>query len=249
MTVQARFADAILDPSFPVPSGLSDPAGRAAGQRFDVYRNNVVSGLTGALETAFPVVRRLLGKGNFRILARAFLRAHPPRTPVLILWGNELADFLTTFEPARPLGYLPDVARLEQALRESYHSADADPLDAATLMSLAPDALLTARFEVAPALRVLSSLWPIHAIWRFNREPGAPKPVMAPEDVMITRHGFDPTPVLLPAGGAAFVRSLAAGAPLGEALSTPGVPKDFDLTETIGLLLEGGALTGIGGPK
>ena len=46
----AQFVPALLDPEAAIPPGLVDRAGRAAGKRFDVYRNNVAVGLADALE-------------------------------------------------------------------------------------------------------------------------------------------------------------------------------------------------------
>ncbi len=238
---QAQFRAALLDPAAAVPGGLTDPAGRPAGRRFAVYRNNVAVALTEALETGFPVVRRIVGVEFFRALAGAFLRAHPPTSPVLMGYGAELPGFLAAFPPVRHLGYLPDVARLELAVRESYHAADMPPIGPD---ALAPGAdLMAARVTLAPALRLVRSAWPLHGIWRANTETGAPQPGQTAEDVLVTRPDFDPVVARLPEGGAAFVAALVRGRPLAEAAAAPGA--GFDPGPTLGLLLSGGAVTAI----
>jgi len=246
MSGQAAFAAALLRPADPVPAGLTDPQGRPAGKRFDIYRNNVVVSLAEALGLAFPVVKKLVGETNFGVLARAFVSVHPPEDPRLARWGTALPGFLETFAPVRPLGYLPDVARLEQAIRESYHAADAAPFDPAVLAGLDAAALMEARLAVAPAVRLVASRWPVFSIWRFNTEDAAPKPQMAAEEVLVSRPGYDPLPALLPPGGVAFLTALAGGASLGTALAAPGVPEDFDLDTTLARVLQGGALTTTG---
>ena len=60
---------------------------------------------------------------------------------------------------------------------------------------------------------------------------------------MILRPGFDPEPHRLPPGAAVFLASLQAGNPLIAALA--GTAEGFDLTETLGLLLQGNAVIGI----
>lgn len=246
MSGQAGFAAALLDPARPVPEGLVAPGGRPAGKRFDVYRNNVVVSLTEALGVAFPVVKKLVGEANFRVLARAFLQDHPPRTPRLMLWGDELPAFLEGFAPVASLGYLPDVARLEQAIRESYHAAEAPPFDAGALAELDFEGLMALRLTLAPSVRLLASRWPVLSIWRYNTEAGAPKPMMAAEAVLVSRPGFDPAPALLPEGGVAFLSALGRGESLGAALETPGLPDPFDIDTTLGLVLNGAALTSPG---
>lgn len=246
MTGEAAFLEALFAPGQAAPDGLTDPAGRPAGKRFDVYRNNVVVSLTEALGVAFPVVRKLVGDTNFRVLARAFLAQHPPRDPRLMLWGDALPAFLEGFAPARSLGYLPDVARLEQALRESYHAADAPAFDPAVLADLTAEALMGLRLTVAPSVRLVASAWPVLSIWHYNTRPGAPKPRMAPEEVLVARTGFDPKPLPLPAGGVAFVGALRDGATLGDAIAAAGVPDDFDLDAALGCILTSGALTAEG---
>ncbi|WP_095590178.1 DNA-binding domain-containing protein [Actibacterium ureilyticum] len=243
---QTDFRTAILDARVAAPAGLVDPEGRPAGKRFDVYRNNVAVSLTEALKTAFPVIRKLLGDENFAGIAGLFLRQHPPTSPLLMFYGAEFPDFLAGFEPVRHLGYLADVARLELALRHSYHAADATPVAPQAFQDMTPQALMAARLRLAPAVQLLRSHWPIHAIWQFNQPQGGPKPEMRPESILITRPDYDPVPHLLPAGGGALVAALGDGQPLGNAVATATTKApDFDLAATLGLLIGGGAITEI----
>ncbi len=240
---QSQFAGALLDPDAEAPMGLVDPQNRPAGKRFDVYRNNVAVSLSEALETGFPVVRKLLGEQNFRSLAAVFFRERPPSTPLLMHYGEELPGFLDSFPPLAHLPYLSDVARLELAIRRSYHAADASPVDPSDLSSLDSDVLVSARFGLAPAVRVISSRWPILGIWRRNKIDGSPKPEMRPEDVIVARRDFDPEPRILPPGGAEFVRQLMGGLSVGEALEAVSGFDGFDLTATFSELLAGAAIT------
>lgn len=239
---QTAFHAALLDPDHAVPAGLTGPGGAPAGKRFAVYRNNVAVGLTQALETGFPVLRRLLGDAFFAALAGVFLRAHPPRSQLMMHYGAEMPEFLAGFPPVAHLAYLPDVARLELALRAAYHAADAAPLPVATLASLPPDRLMAARLRLAPAVRLIRSAHPVHGIWLANTAADAPPPRPGPEDALILRPGFDPTVHCLPPGGGAFVAALCAGATVGDAADAAG--PDHDLTATLALLLDGGAIVG-----
>ena len=62
-----------------------------------VYRNNVAVGLIGALEARYPVSRRIAGDELFRAMARAFVRAHKPRSPVMIAYGAEFPEFMPEY--------------------------------------------------------------------------------------------------------------------------------------------------------
>lgn len=241
MTGQQDFTRALLDPDRPAPEGLGAPDGGRVGKRFDVYRNNVAVSLTEALVTGFPVLHRLLGDEFFRAMAGVFLRAHPPEDPRLFLYGGRMPGFLERFPPVAQLPYLPDVARLELGLRQSYHAADAPPLDVA---GLDPEAVLALRPRMAPSAMVLRSRFPILDIWRANTEPGAPKPGTAAQSVLITRPGFDPKPHLLPEGGFELARALKGRATIAEAMArvtaeAPGA----DLGAVLTLFLTSDALT------
>ncbi len=238
--MQAIFAAALLDPDAAVPSGLVDATGRPDAKRFAVYRNNVASSLTRVLEAAFPVVRKLVGAEFFAAMAGEFLRTHPPQTRLMMLYGTEFAKFLEGFGPVAKLGYLPDVARMEQAIRESYHAADAAPVAPQVLARLDGQALLASRLVLAPSLRLIRSGWPVHAIWLANAKDGPP-PRPGAQDVVVLRPEFDPKPHLLPPGGGAVIAGLLNGETVDVALS--GAGPDADLAAILTVLLTHGAVT------
>jgi hypothetical protein len=240
---QATFRAAMLDPDAAVPEGIVNPDGAPAQKRFDVYRNNVAVSLSDALETAFPVVRKLVGDEFFRAMAGVYLRKHPPKTPLMMYYGDAMPQFLGRFGPTKSIGYLPDIARIELALRHAYHAADETPVAADALTAIAPDALMCAKLRVAPAVQTVVSDFPIAAIYRANTDDTAPKPIMQPEAVLITRATFDPQIHTINAAGAACVKALQKGQPLGQAMATSDAT--LDLGAVLGLLLAQSAITEI----
>lgn len=244
MTVtQSVFRAALLDPGLPVPKGLCNTREQPATRRFDVYRNNVAAGLSDALETAFPVIRAIVGDAFFRAMAGVFLRTHPPASPLIMFYGAQMPAFLAGFPPVRHLPYLPDIARIEIALREAYHAADAAPVASETLAVLDPARLDAVRITLAPALRLIVSDYPVHGIWQATARQGAPKPQMRPEAVLVTRPGFDPQIDPLDPGGVAAIRALMAGAPMGAAMAGGG--EALDQAALLTLLITRGAIVAI----
>lgn len=240
---QAAFKTAILDPQAAVPAGIVNPDGTPAAKRFDVYRNNVAVSLSDALEAAFPVVRKLVGDAFFRAMAGVYLRKHPPKSPLMMFYGEHMPGFLRRFAPAKSIGYLPDVAAVELAMRHAYHAADTTPVAPQALAEIAPDALMSLRMRIAPATQVIVSDFPIHAIYRANTRQDAPKPVMHPEAVLITRHAFDPELHAINAAAAACIAALKSEQSLGQAMAT--TDDTLDLGHVLGLLLAQGAVTEI----
>ncbi len=241
MVDQSTFGTALLDPETPPPPGLTDAEGRPAGRRFNVYRNNVAASLTDALATGFPVIAKLLGDEFFKAMAGIFLRAHPPGDPRLQLWGAKFPGFLARFEPVAHLPYLPDMARLELGLRQSYHAADATPLPIA---GRDPAEVLALKPRLAPATLILRSRFPIYSIWQKNTGQPDLKIDWQPETVLITRPEFDPKVHLLPEGGHTFSRHLKGRLTLAEAVTaTQTIDTDVDASAILTLILSSGALT------
>ncbi|MFL4471961.1 putative DNA-binding domain-containing protein [Tateyamaria armeniaca] len=247
---QSQFRSALLDPEARPPDGLRDAQGRPAIKRFDVYRNNVTVALIEALGTAFPVLHKLLGTQNFDHLARLFARAHPPETPLMMHYGAAMPAFLEGFAPLSHIAYLPDVARLELALRRSYHAADAPEFDAGRLGAVSPDALMASTLTLAPAVELIASRWPLVDIWRFNTIDDAPKPRASAQSALITRAAFDPEPHPLDPAQTEWVARIMSGASLAAAQDAAGaIDAAFDLTPLLSLLIQNNAIADVTTPK
>lgn len=238
------FGAVLLNPDRATPQGVSGPHGKAAIKRFNVYRNNVTHSLVTALSEIFPAVAMILGDENFRMIAREFLRVHPPRSRLVFEYGHGFGDFLAGFEPIRHLKYLPDVARLERAWLDAFHAADRTPLAPADLAALPPEALAEARFTPDPAMHLLRSDYAVHTIFTAHRTGPMPDRIDAgiAEAALVTRPALDVQVRGLNRGQFAFLYALANGAALQQAAGAaleadPG----FDLSAAIALMLESGA--------
>jgi hypothetical protein len=240
--MEAAFAAALLDPDAAVPAGIVDPMGRPAPKRFSVYRNNVASSLTRALEAAFPTVRKLVGDEFFAAMAGVFLRVHPPTSRIMMLYGDDLPGWLEGFPPVARLGYLPDIARLDQAMRESYHAADSQPLPEEAFQRLLGGDIADLRLRLAPSLRLVRSRWPVQSIWAASHEAG-PTPEPGAEAALVLRPLFDPRPHRLSAADGAFVAALLEGQTLGQSLEPAG--GTVDLPAVLALLVSGRAIIGV----
>src|SRR5258705_690299 len=146
--------------------------GLAPEARLAVYRHHVLTSLTAALETTFPVVARLVDPRFFRFACDRYVRAEPPAGPCLFEYGATFPDFLAAFEPSRHLAWLPDVARLEWAMNAALHAPDAAPLTAEALRAQPAGTPETAALALHPSVTLLESAWPGDAIWRANQADG-----------------------------------------------------------------------------
>ncbi len=247
-TVQKSFALSLLDRAREPPAGI-----RAAGQasvkgRFDVYRNNVFSSLVEALATRFPVCRALVGDEFFRAMAGVFVEMSPPRSPVLMFYGDDFGAFIDTFPPASSVPYLGDVARLEAARTHAYHAADAEPLSVDELAALTPYAWERLRVTLHPSMQLVTSTYPIVSIWEAHLEAGRSSPVepAPPEDALVARPDLTVDVRRLLPGGSVFLSRLAGQATLGDAFEGAAAAEPaFDLIANLTALLVSRIVVGL----
>ncbi|MDO9416710.1 HvfC/BufC N-terminal domain-containing protein [Pararhizobium sp.] len=246
MALQTRFSDALRDRSRPLPSGLTSWNLIEPQRRFDIYRNNVAVGLSGALASRFPAAQQIVGVAFFRAMAQMFIAAFPPRSPLLLAYGDDFGDFVETFEPAAGLPYLADIIRLEAARGRAYHAADCQPLDAAALADVPPEQLASLVLEPHPSLTILRSSYPVVTIWTMNAGeiPMAAVEDWSGEDALVVRPGMTVEVRRLPSGGAVFVRALQHGKDLGTAYEMATDESGlFDLSANLAGILQAGAFT------
>ena len=243
---QAEFAAALRDPA---PDAVPDGFSGLARQRFRVYRNNVRVALIEALAAAYPAIRRIVGQPFFDEMARVYVSDRPAQARTLNLYGADFADFVAGFAPARDLPYLADVARLERAVLESLHAADAPALDPAALAALGGD-IATARLAPHPATRLVRSAWPVAGIWRANAGDEAPVGELVfsaePAGALVLRPGLSVrVDALAPAESAFAAALLAGGDAMAAQAEATSIDEGFDVVPAFRTLLAAGTFAGL----
>jgi hypothetical protein len=242
--LQAAFRDALLadDERAVAAQILDDDLGAPA--RLAVYRHHVFTSLTAALEATFPVVCRLVDRRFFGWLADRYIREHPPAGPCLFEYGGGLPDFIAAFPACAGLPYLADVARLEWAMNVALHAPDATALGPEALGQVAPWSVL----RLHPSMTLLSSRWPIGALWLAN-QPGADTQTVdlraGGVRLEVRRVADDVVFRALSERAFAFRLALGGGASLEAAVERAlVVDHRFDLASELRALFEGGLVVG-----
>lgn len=249
--LQDGFAAALRDAEQPVPPSVAVRGEMAAARRFAVYRNNSAVSLVDALADSYPVVQALVGDEFFRPMAKVFVERHLPKSPVLLEYGAEFADFIATFPPAAELVFLGDVARVERAWSEAYHAVDAKPLEIAALGEIDENMLAEAQFRLHPSVRLVASDHPAVSIWQGHNADGAAREdvlravIQQPEKGMIMRPTVDVKAHILSHATFAMVAALGAGRCLGEAAEEAAIETADDLAGMLGFLFASGAIVAV----
>jgi hypothetical protein len=212
--------------------------GDRARERLEIYRNNVMANASLALGAIYPIVHKLVGAEFFKGLAHAYCGAHPSTSGDLNEMGGALADFVQTFPPAKPLPYLPDVARLEWLAHKAHYAADHAPLDAENLASIREIDYLRLAVTLHPAAAVLVSEFPIHRIWEVHQDDYhgeiAVELGSGGEGILVYRPQFRVAVAKLSRGESAFLQSVTRGVLLGPALEHAlAADARFDLTASL----------------
>jgi Putative DNA-binding domain len=242
----AAFSCALLDPDVATPTVVAGPKSKAAVKRYNVYRNNVTVSLINALAAAFPATLRISGVDFFRAMARFYVRATPPTSPLLFDYGQDFPDFIERYEYAQSVPCLADVARIERAWLDAYHAADVQPLMPHDLAAIPSERLPNTVLRPHPATRVIRSRFSAVTIFTASRSdsPASRVEVVEPQDALLTRPALEVEVRRLPAGGAIFLSRLMTGEPLGAAASAAfSESPSFDLPANIRGLLEASAFT------
>lgn len=250
---QAEFATALLKPAGPVPMTLHAWNGSDISARFAVYRNNIVVSLVQALAEGFPVVHRLVGDEFFRAMVGIYVRAHPPRSPVLAEYGDGFADWLATFEPSATLPYLADLARLEYARVRAYHAADTPTLAAKALGRClqASTRLDRVHIGIHPSVTAITADWAAASLWAAHQQAGdeaiARVLLDHAESALVLRAGADVLVLPVARADAVFVATLQSAQPLAFAVEAAtlatGTGGPFNLASPLSLLIRHGGIT------
>lgn len=146
-------------------------AGIDPQQRLQIHRNHMRISLSDALAGIHPAVEAMVGAEFFRAVAAEYIARQPPCEPMLYAYGSGFAGFLSDFPPAASLPCLPDLARLEWAMHESFHAADQPGLAADVLAAVPAERLERVSLNLRADARLVASAWPVDSLWRAALMP------------------------------------------------------------------------------
>ena len=237
--LQRAFVDAIFCDHAPIPAAIRSSPGSAHVSRFGVYRNNVIAGLINAVAARYPVVRKLLWEDAFNRVARLYVTAEPPHSPVLLEYGEGFPQFLRSVGEGTSVYYLADVAELEAARTRAYHAADATPLSRDAFSALAPEHTPDLRVTLHPSMQLLKSRFPVVSIWEANQHANDNTiDVWQPECALIARPRLEVEVRRLTPGAHEFLSALAEGCTVGAAIERGmNNTSHFDLAECFRALI------------
>jgi Putative DNA-binding domain len=225
-SLQAEFAAALVRADEDAPRWIAGPLARAV----------------------YPVVARLVGDDFFDHAAARYAVAHPSASGDIHGFGARFGDFLAGLDGAAGLAYLPDTARLEWCLHESFHAGDRDALDARRLAAVDADAYGRLLFELHPSVRLLASSHPVRRLWEIH-QPAYDGPFEVDFDapgerlLIARRAGFEVVVEAVSAGEHVLFEAVQAGSGLGDALARAlAAEPGFDLGGSLGARVQDGTL-------
>lgn len=232
--IQSAFIHAVVTGDDGGIGGIVQASGLDPARRLQIYRNNFLISLGGALAAAFPVLERLVGETYFAQAARRFAAMHPPRVAMLSHYGEDFPAFLTELTGSPDFAYLSDVGAFEWAINHAFHADDAMPEDAAALAHV-PEAL-KGELVLAPhsSARLVTSPYPILDIWRANQPDADPERTVdlgsGGAALLIWRHDLDVVWRSLDPAETAFATALLDMKTLAQAarLAAESGQRDFD---------------------
>lgn len=225
------------EPDAVAAAGLHVRQHALTARGLNAYRANAHAGAGRALRAAYPVLALMLGDESFDSLACALWHRHLPRCGDWGQWGRELPGFVQAAGQLANVPYLADVARVEWAMHAIATAPDPAPdcaVQAHTFELLTRHDPAELGLQLAPYSPPWQSLWPVvslvHAHMPGNGQSGGVDAAWlaqasalleqnAAESVMVWRKGWRPCVREALAGEAAFLKALASGQNLHDALN------------------------------
>ena len=190
----------------------------SALERLAIYGDGYFARLVECLLDDYPALAHLLGAEEFESLARAYVVAHPSRSPSLNAYGAGMVAFLRQ-RPEPWATFAAELAELEWALVTVIHAETRPALAPDALASVRPEDWARARLVPSPALAVLAFRYPVNTFYQAFRAGNAPVlPAPAASAVAVHREGLKLYRHDLEPVAARLLTALARGEPLGVAL-------------------------------
>ena len=206
-------------------------------ERINIYHEMYFLRLIEILEGDFPAVRYAVGEDAFTPIAKDFLVAHPSRYYDLSMLGAKFPKYLRGAKNLKNRAFLADLAKLERSVEEVFDDQQVTSLKTDELLSIPQQRWAEARIGMIPALRLISSRFPINGFMEAFRKEAYPQiPAAKPNWVCIYRRNYEVWRKDLDRPEFTILTALSKGKTVGEALGSaielPEMPKDIGAAVT-----------------
>jgi hypothetical protein len=192
LDLQQRFQRHLLDGDADVAEAVRD-GGIGAARRLAIYHHAYRWRLVEALRDTYGHTLRHLGGERFDAAALAHVEVHPSAHPSLRDYGDGFDATLAATHP--DAGALPELARLDLALRRAFDGPDAPVLTLEALATLDAGRWADAAFELHPTAVRSSVRFNTLQIWQAlddDLDPPPPQPLAEAGEVLVWRRGHRP---------------------------------------------------------
>jgi len=169
----------------------------SAAERLEIYANAYFYRILDCLKEDFPATLATLGADNFHNLVTGYLIEYPPTEPSIAYAGRYMSEFLRHHPLSERWPFIAELARLERTVTEVFHAAEAEPLSAETMRSVAPEDWPALMMRTHPALAIVDCEWRVdellrqietNAVAAVENEPTLDAPAHAPNSILVWRH-------------------------------------------------------------
>jgi hypothetical protein len=139
----------------------SRPAAAASRLEEWEFLTAVVEEADCAILLDFPATLAVVGTDNFAAIVKEYLLEHPPTEPSILYASLYLADFLNVHPFAERWPFIAELARLERAVLDVFHAADAPALSLEALRAIPSEKWPAVKLRAHPAVEIVHSEWRI----------------------------------------------------------------------------------------
>jgi hypothetical protein len=197
-----------------LPSKMLQPI-----QRVGIYHGMYMLRMIEALTVDYAAVAQFLGEHAFEHLVRDYVQQFPSRSYTFNRLGDSLPEYLAASTWKRRT-FLRDLAKLELAMTQVFDEAEAEPLPADAIASIAPEEVADARIIPIPALRLIALDYDANEAFQAFRDEEPIKPRRKKTWLAIHRRDYGVYRMPLTREAYVFLESLAARQTIGSAIET-----------------------------
>jgi len=225
-------------------------AGSGHARRLEVYGGGFPTRIFEAVSEMYPSVKRVTGDAALLSLAGRYIARYPSQDYSLSVVGRHLPEFLRSDPLTERLPFLPDLAVLDRAAMEAFHSPVEEPAGSEALASIDPEQFGACRLRFQAGTFLLASRWPVATIRELREAPDSDFGVKVednPERMVVWRSGYEAAIRKTDAAEFTALEKLLAGGTVWEAIEAAGALQGGDPSagEWFGTWMSGGLVAGI----